>query len=272
MAPQKMLYIKDEDVGLISKAQECSKENFSNTVIKALKFYVDSQEDADFDLQKLTIGFDPIVFDRDAFTEYLGVSQEIKKANQDSDEAVCEMWDGLYNFVLDYLQVSFFQTPITFFGKELVAREQRDYAAVYNLRAIKVSKDLIIKAVEKDYDTPCPYDLVSMKTLLDDEEPSDDPDSPWYGSIGASFKVFRTRGNKFLIWASTDAGDLNWSSLGLNSIVPHASDYAVFDELRDDLKKIKTETYGLEFELPEGIVQDAKQALKTQKPVKHLSI
>jgi hypothetical protein len=271
MAPQKMLYIKDEDVGLISKAQECSKENFSNTVIKALKFYVDSQEDADFDLQKLIIGFDPIVFDRDDFTTYLGVSPKSQNTDQNMEEGVYEMWDGLYNLVLDYLQVSFFQTPITFFGKELVAREQKQ-AAVFNLRAIKASKDLLVKAVEKNFADPCPYDLVSMKFLEDGEEPSNDSDSPWYGDISASFKVFRTRGNKFLIWASTNSGDLNWSSLGLNSIVPCASDYVVFDELRDDLKKIKTENYGIEFELPEGLVQDAKQALRTQKPVKHLSI
>jgi hypothetical protein len=98
------------------------------------------------------------------------------------------------------------------------------------------------------------------------------PESLWFGDIKASFKVFRTRGGKFLIWASTDAGDLNSSNLGLNSLVPGVADYAILEELKGDLKTIRTENYGIEFELPKDLIQNAKKAFKKQRPVKHLNI
>lgn len=280
MAPQKMLYVRDEDLDLIAKAQSCSKENFSNTVIQALKFYVDSQEDVDFELQKLVIGFDPCVFDRDILRDYdipekfLYLLDEL----EDSDENFeCHKEDHIYDLkgdaVLDYLQALFYETQITFFGKELASYSGKhpDRNAVYNLRGVKVSGELLEKALSKDFSVPYPYEKVSMKDFEDEDEGKTGEDLPWYGVIYASFKVFRTRGNKFLIWATTDSGDLNRErDVGL--IVPGAADYAILDDLKDDLTRIKTDNFGIEFELPPSLIQNAKRAFRTQKPSKHLDV
>lgn len=281
MAPQKMLYVRDEDLDLIAKAQSCSKENFSNTVIQALKFYVDSQEDVDFELQKLVIGFDPCVFDRDILRDYdipekfLYLLDELEDSDEDFE---CHKEDHIYDLkgdtVLDYLQTLFYETQITFFGKELASFSGKypDRNAVYNLRGVKVSNELLEKAFAKDFSIPCSYETVSMKEFEDQDEGKTGEDLPWYGDIYASFKIFRTRGQKFLIWASTDSGDLNAIINDIGLIVPGASDYAILDDLKDDLTRIKTDNFGIEFELPPGLIQNAKRAFRTQKPSKHLDV
>ncbi len=272
MAPQKMLYIKDEDVSLISKAQECSKENFSNTVINALRFYVDSQKDADFDLQKIIVGFDPTVFERDILDK-LSVPSEFQHLLEEQAKLVEDYteYDLKGDVVLEYLENIFYQTQITFFGKEL-ASANSECVAVYNLRGLRVTTELLEKALAGDFDTSYPYELVSMKDLEDDEEANEAPNSLWFGEIRANFKVFRTRGGKFLVSAITNAGDLNWITNDVGLIVPGASDYAILDHLNDNLKSIITENYGIEFELPDGLIQRAKQVLKKQRSVKHLDV
>lgn len=285
MAPQKMLYIKDEDVGLISKAQECSKENFSNTVIRALKFYVYSQEDADVDLQKLLIGFDPSVFEIDAVRYFLD-----RNDLKDFEEVLEDLWLDIENLYIEdfdedwsyddlvcemvwrYLYATLNETQITFFGKEL-ASSKSECLGVYNLHGIEISKNLIKKSLFQEYDEPPTIERVSMKPLVDDDEPSKAPDSLWFGDISASFKVFRTRGGKFLIWATTNSGDLNCSSnVDCGLIVPGVSDYAILENLNDDLETIKTTNFGIEFELPKGLIRRAKDAFRREVPIKHLDI
>ena len=275
MAPQKMLYVKEEDLDLIAKAQSCSNENFSNTVIQALKFYVDSQEDVDFELQKLVVGFNPFVFDRDVFYNY-DVPEEFKDNLEDILEGTEGLDEDLEEYqivaevVLDYLQASFYETQITFFGKELVSFSG-DRNAVYSLRGVKVSNELLEKAFAKDFSTTCSYETVSMKEFEDQDEGKVAENLPYYGDICASFKIFRTRGNKFLIWATTDGGDFNHDGT-FELIVPGVSDYAILDDLKDDLTRIKTDNFGIEFELPKGLIQQAKRAFRTQKPSKHLNV
>jgi hypothetical protein len=151
MAPQKMLYIKEEDKDLVDKAQLCSGENFSNTVMNALRFYVDSQEDADVDLQKLVIGFDPMTLDREVVFDFLSSNPEVFEKWQDilsdyEDDLENDYYSLICELLLDYLIITFYETQVTFFGKKLLADEDV-FVSVYNLQGVEISQNLIEKSL-----------------------------------------------------------------------------------------------------------------------------
>ena len=156
--------------------------------------------------------------------------------------------------------------------KQELASSNSEQVAVYNLRGLRVTAELLEKALAGEVATSYPYELVSMKTLEDDEETEEAPGSLWFGNIQATFKVFKTRGGKFLVSAITGAGDLNWMINEVGLIVPGVSDYAIIDHLNENLESIITENYGVEFELPDGLIQRARQVLKKQRSVKHLDV
>lgn len=281
MSNKKTIYIRDEDKDLVEKAQECSQESFSNTVFQALRFYIDSKTDTDFSLQKLMIGYDihSTSFDFEVLIE------EGLKAFVDANEMTFSSKDENIDWVmLNHLEKVLFQKRTTFFGKEILSFEpqEKDFypAEIKNLKGIHISKEVIKNAIIDFYnisDKPqiLNYDLQTFSVTPDREKKMEKTE--WAGDVAASFKAFKTRKGKILIYAKTKfldgISEDYWSQDSY--FVPNCSDFALFndlEELKDDQKSIITDNYKIEFALPNGFIKELKRHFISDSRTQHLDI
>ncbi len=254
MAPQKMLYIKEEDLGLIDKAQLCSGENFSNTVVRALRWYVDSQQDIDFELQKLTIGFECVA----DYPFYSG--QNIPEEFEEDEEAYP-------NLVFDELLPKVFpKTKVTFFGAEIFSSREK-YVGIRGIPALTIHKNIIVNAFNGDFDNTKHIELFNTQDF--DYMSEEIPKMP----ITALFTVFSTRGGKFLILVDLDdLKELRDKVRDDEYYIPDISDYSILEELNENETSIVTATYGLEVDLPENFIRRVLATIETASQEKHLDI
>jgi len=256
MAPQKMLYIKDEDVGLISKAQECSKENFSNTVIKALKWYVDSQQDIEFELQKVTIGFE-CAFD-----------YPFCDGGQIVPDELYDNADAHVDLVFDELLPKVFpKIKLTFFGAEIFSCSEK-HLAVKNIPALRLHENIIVNAFNGNFKNDAYMETYNTSDFDEDYYDKEIEKMP----TEIDFSIFKTRGGKFLILVKVSGlEDLRDFDLDQHYI-PDPIDYVVLDQLTEKIDSITTATYGLEIELPKNFMRKIMAAIESANNEKHLDI
>lgn len=254
MSPQKMLYVKEEDIGLIEKAQFCSKENFSNTVVKALKWYVDSQQDVQFEFQKITVGCDCTAdFPFDEVPDF--------------PDELDYMGDSEYaNLVFDeLLPRTFPKTKITFFGVEIFSSTGMSGIdlVIRDIPGLELHEKIIFNAYAGNFDNA---DHIRSFNSYND--------SGYIEGITTTFTAFKTRGGKYLIKVEIyDLDSLrNNIDLEFGCYIPDPTDYFILNKLDEKIQVITTETLKIEIELPKTFMRQLIEAEKSAQNEIHLDI
>lgn len=279
MAPQKMLYVKSEDLEILEKATSVSGESLSNTVIKALSSYIEVNRHETFEIQKLQVGAGLDIdigyscFERDFRAAF---DEAYPEPDYDTEEYE-RLYDEAIEDVLAYAASPLKMELITFYGREIYSYEHKNTRADLlfgeQMENEMTNERLMTYAPVKD----APL-LFFDKEFFADAFKSEPPprsagqDGDWLIPESVTCRLFKTAKGQYLLYISPEIIHMNTVRQDGNMALAYISDYVLLKELKPGLKKVKGRCTGATFVLPPRFMARAISIVQNMPTHKVLDI
>lgn len=280
MAPQKMIYVKNEDAQLFEQAMQITKESLSNTIVQALSQLVEYSTIENFEPISLSVG---MALETD-FEESELVQAEFEKAFEqtyaNTDESEIPAFDSSLSDCYEFTWQLFQTENITFYGKHLYSFQNKpenpgDFDVWYGdcseeKKAILLAENTAVKDIP-NLDTDCDYFLKALKQSPQAKNLiySDDR---WFIPDSVDIDLYITRKGQFLITFSPCIDKMHECWLEIPTVAPRITDYAIIKQLKANIKEIKGKTSGCTIMLPPNFMLKAINSLTNQPKNKLLDI
>lgn len=280
MAPQKMLYVKTEDLPIFEKATQITGESLSNTVVQALEQFVKSNQKEMFNIQKLHVGpaLD-IKFDNGNIERYFREAfDKINKELDPDSEEYRLLYDEAFQDSFGYACRFFKSEIITFQGNKIFNYEHKNERPD-QLFGEQMDKELSderlmlcapITGVPLIDLSPSFFDMAIRNVDIDNSILQNDGD--WLIPNSVSYNLYKTAKGKFLLYITPNLEHITEVRLDGPFAFPYLSDYVILKDLKPTLKEVKGRSTGSIFVLPPRFMSKAISSLTNQPTHKTLDI
>ncbi len=279
MAPQKMIYVKNEDMKKLDEAMKITKESLSNTVMQALDQFIKVNAADIFEVKRLHAGcWLEMDFDH---PEAIGAFKKAFDKHFDDLAKPVDDYESLYDQTFDecckYISQWFRSEVITFHGKEVFSYTHKNddvFQLVEDLchgdldeeglsRCASIAGIPLIFLDEKMFEEAIlEKKQEKFKPLFEENEKVDI--QQWDFAESTEYTVYKTAGGKFLLHIAPNLEHITEVRKDAPYAFPCIADYAILKSLKSDLSEVRGKVTGAIFKLPPRFMNKLRNAVDSE--------
>ena len=279
MAPQKMIYVKNEDMKKLEEAMKISKESLSNTIMQALEQFIKVNAADVFEIKRLHVGcwlemdFDhhlAVEAFKKVFDRYF---EELAKPNDDYES----LYDQTFDECCRYIAQWFRSEAITFHGKEVFSYTHKNddvFQLVEDQGNCSLNEESLSRCApiagiplrcldEKIFEEAIQEKKQEkFKPLYEENEKVDI--QQWDFAESTEYTVYKTAGGKFLLHISPNLEHITEVRKDAPAAFPCIADYSILKSLKSDLSEVRGKVTGAIFKLPPRFMNKLRNAVDSE--------